>query len=353
MPVHLIEAVESAQLTATLKGHEDLVWQVAWASDGKTLATLSIVNGEVKLWDVAERKERATLRSDLGNSYGLAFTPDGKTLVVGHYNNVDAKVGPTGSIALWDVGTGKRAGLIQDTPPRGVPRLAISPDGKTLAAVERRKADNRNGWRSQIIFRDMAKHTIERSIEEDYGTGLTFSPDGKTVVASTMLYEGDKWLGSKVRRWDATTGEESSSLAYPDGMYPSDALAFSPDGRTLAGPDYEGNIILWDTTTAKVRTTIKQEDQRRVSSLAFSPDGKTFAAAIGDRPGRGHEPGLIVVWDAGTGKRRLTLSGHTNAVLSVAFSPDGKLLASGSSDRTARLWDMTALPPTGKANDER
>ena len=63
MPVHVIEAVEAPQLRATLKGHEDSVWQVAWAPDGKTLATLSIVKGEVKLWNVAERKERATLRS--------------------------------------------------------------------------------------------------------------------------------------------------------------------------------------------------------------------------------------------------------------------------------------------------
>src|SRR6266481_5755948 len=101
VPVHVIEAIESAQLTATLKGHEDSVWQVAWAPDGKTLATLCSVKGEVKLWDVAERKERATLGSDLGASYSLAFTPDGKSLVVGHHQN-DAKAGPTGGIALWD-----------------------------------------------------------------------------------------------------------------------------------------------------------------------------------------------------------------------------------------------------------
>ena len=121
---------------------------------------------------------------------------------------------------------------------------------------------------------------------------------------------------------------------------------------TLAGADYAGNIILWDTASAKVRATLKQEDRRRIISLAFAPDGKTLAAAVGDRPGRDHEPGLIVLWDAATGQRRLALTGHTNAVLSVAFSPDGKLLASGSSDRSVRLWDMTA-PAAGAASGPR
>src|SRR5207302_6815587 len=113
-----------------------------------------------------------------------------------------------------------------------------------------------------------------------------------------------------------------------------------------------GNIIVWDTATTKVRTTIKQEHGRRVTSLAFAPDGNTLAAAVGNRPGRDREPGLIVLYDPASGQRRLTLTGHTNAVLSVAFSPDGKLLASGSQDRTVRLWDMTA-PAAGAASRER
>jgi len=135
VPVHVIEAVESSQLSATLKGHEEFIWQIAWSPDGKTLASLSCTKGEIKLWDVAERKERTTLHSDLGDSYGMAFTPDGKSLVVGHYKS-DASAGPTGGISLWSVATGERTGLLQHPTPRGVARLALSVDGKTLAAAE-------------------------------------------------------------------------------------------------------------------------------------------------------------------------------------------------------------------------
>ena len=129
-------------------------------------------------------------------------------------------------------------------------------------------------------------------------------------------------------------------------------LCFRGRGKTLATAGKDNVVRLWDVATRKERKALTGH-QQPVSALAFAPDGKTLAAAAGDRPGRGREPGLIVLWDAATGQRRLTLTGHTNAVLSVAFSPDGKLLASGSSDRTVRLWDMTAPHATGGANGGR
>lgn len=181
VPVHLIEAVESAQLTATLKGHEDLVYRVAWSPDGKTLASLAIVNGEVRLWDVAERKERATLLSDLGNSYSLAFTPDGRTLAVGH-NKSDAKTGPTGGIALWHVASGQRKGLPQHTPPRGVAQLLLAPDGQTIAATESWKDGDQRAYQQSLTLWDLAGGKARASLSDETVFALAFSPDGKGPV---------------------------------------------------------------------------------------------------------------------------------------------------------------------------
>lgn len=68
-----------------------------------------------------------------------------------------------------------------------------------------------------------------------------------------------------------------------------------------------------------------------VSSVAFSPDGKVVAGASFDRKVR--------LWDAATGKLVRTLEGHTGRVWHVAFRPDGKQIGSSGADRTIRLWD--------------
>lgn len=116
------------------------------------------------------------------------------------------------------------------------------------------------------------------------------------------------------------------------------ALAFSPDGSTLASGSQRGNLLLWNVADGKKLRTL---DAARgwIRAVAFSPDGKTLASA--------GEGGLRLWTLAETGKSRLLL-GHKGPVVTVSFSGDGKLLASGGHDGTARIWDVA----TGKTVGE-
>lgn len=87
---------------------------------------------------------------------------------------------------------------------------------------------------------------------------------------------------------------------------------------------------IWDVSTGKCLHTLQEHTD--VRSVAFSPDGKTLAGGGDDR--------TLKIWDVSTGECFKTLQGHTDRIYSVAFSPDGKMLASGGEDKTIQLWDI-------------
>ena len=111
-------------------------------------------------------------------------------------------------------------------------------------------------------------------------------------------------------------------------------MAFSPDGKTLAGGDGDGVISFWDVEMGTLARPMPRH-QMGVNSVAVSPDGRTVATASSDRS--------IGIWDVASAKQLQTLS-HKDRVQFVSFSPDGKHLASSSYDDYAgRVVDTIAL----------
>jgi N-acyl-D-aspartate/D-glutamate deacylase len=150
---------------------------------------------------------------------------------------------------------------------------------------------------------------------------LAFSPDGKTLATGGA----DK----AVRLWDVATGRTTLLLSgHEDTVC---AMAFSPDGKTLATGSFDRTVKLWNVATAGQPRTLRGH-AGVVMAVAFHPDGKTLATGSVD--------GTARLWDLASGEELALLKGHKTWVNGVAFSPDGKTLATASSDGTVKLWDV-------------
>jgi WD40 repeat protein len=175
---------------------------------------------------------------------------------------------------------------------------------------------------------------------------LAFSPDGLTLATAS----GDSFKNTgEASLWDLSTGEPRGMPLKHDGKVSN--MLFSPDGLTLAtisavgdlGADKTGEVRLWDTKSGQPRGEPLQHDHEAYEVL-FSPDGKMLATACWKYE---KKLGEVLLWDAATGQLHGQPLKHDDRVTSVSFSPDGRMLATASVDQRARLWDSATGLPRG------
>jgi RNA polymerase sigma factor (sigma-70 family) len=293
------------------------VSSLAYSPDGTCLVSGGHDQG-IRLWDIDSGRERS-FGGHRGGLCSLACSSDGRTL---------ATAGWDLTVRLWDADTGQHlARLIELSPPLNLPPhlgVAFSPDGKSLAASS---TDAVRIW-------DVASRQRRWKMVWEQLLTPTYSADGKDLYLHGSVPRVGI-VASAVVRIDARTGR-SSQVVWTGSPA---CWALAPGGKVLAqwGPDRVGRVV--QTGTYKEIASFGK-NEKDIHLLAFSPDAQ-FLAGAGRSVERAAGTGRLVLWDAGTGQELRRLVGHARGdVTALAFSPSNRLLASAGQDRTVRLWDV-------------
>ncbi|MQY03771.1 WD40 repeat domain-containing serine/threonine protein kinase [Actinomadura macrotermitis] len=296
-----------------------------------------------------------TLRGHTSWVMAVAFSPDGKTLATGaddatarlwdvathtqrgapdrHPDGVNSLVvspggstlftgGDDGYLRIFPMsGKGESTGLNLDNGPVGA--MAITPHGNLLAMEV-------SGLLQLLPLGGKGKPTQAGRVRSGNVTALAFAPDGRTLAVGTTGMERDLDTHNTkgvVEVWDLTAKRHADLRGYNGWI---EGVAFSPDGRTLAAAG--GDLVrLWDLPGHRPAGT-PIHCQGRCRAVAFSPDGKLLAYSDGGT--------ARLLTTANYQQSGPALTGHTSGITSLAFSPDGRLLATGSYDDTARIWQL-------------
>lgn len=320
-----------------LRGHDGWVSGLLFSPDGSLLVTAS-QDGTARIWPVQD-SARSFVASE-GHIQHLMFSPDGRFLVSG---------GSEGDIALWERNNGQRRYLSGHSG--AVLQIVMSSDGERIATT----SDDR-------AVRLWSLSTGQSELVGQHGTDqgtLAMSPDGNTLA----------WMFERgiIRVWERATGEtrdapvtsmdeakvprfspDGTLLAYSRGADlvvwnrrsgavqvlaghsgPVLALAFAPDGASIASGGGDREVRLWSLASGDSRVLARHTDE--VRGLRFSPDGALLVSA-------GYRGDIWLTHLASSETRELV--GHYRGIEQVAFSPDSRMLASASGDATLRVWDV-------------
>ncbi len=309
-----------------------LINALAFTPDGKDL----VVGGyhELTVWDVASAKLVKRIYTRAERAFGMVFLPDGKLAVAG------GRPGQEGDVRIYNLNSpGKQVNGVtvldgvndknvlvaaltdsEDT----ILAIALSKDGKKLAA---------GGCDRLVRVWDLspgyAKAKLEQAIENhaDWVFGVCFSPDGKFLLTASR----DK----TAKIWDLKAKE--SVATFQNSVY---AVGITHDGKYGISVGEDNNVRYWEATdkAKKIGKQVRTSGGhgKAVFRIAYHADAKTplMATCSADH--------TVRLWNPLTGAALKTLSGHTDWVYAVALSPDGKRVAAGSWNGEVRVWDTAS-----------
>jgi len=292
-----------------LTGHSGAIYALAFAADGGRLFSAG-KDATVRIWNTSRGAEAAVLQGHGGPVYSLAFHHEGKMLASGGADKVPL---------LWDLST---AALIKPLAPQmsSVTGLAWLPGRTTLVAASGERLRPERGGEIKVVYHD-GPHAAPRldRLEAEGVWSLAVSAKGPTLA----------WAGGApfAFTWDITR-QEPRLMRQQDQCL---ALGLSPDGRLLAAASRR-TVKLWDVGRG-LEVAFLEGHRGTVRAVAFSPDGRTLATGGLDK--------IVRLWSVGDGVHlRGQYEWPIGAVHAITFSPDGLLAAAAGDQGPIVVWDL-------------
>lgn len=277
------------------------LWSARYSRSGRRI--LSVGGNEARLWDSQTGQALLTLSPQAAVS-GVDFSPDGKRLVSGSWDN---------AARIWDVKTGQAAVKLGGGHARFVNASRFSPDGQRVVTA----SDDRTA-----MLWDAADGQPLGSLVGHQGrvTDVTFSPAGDRVLTASEDQTARIWDAHSRQCLHILTGHSQGLLC----------ARFSPDGQLVLTGGEDTTARLWHAETGQPLEIVFDGHTASVTAVAFTPDGRRLFTASQDKTTK--------LWDPQTGQEVLTLAAHSRELSAVDVSPDGRTVLTASRDGTAILW---------------
>jgi WD40 repeat protein len=335
-------------------GHTD-VYGVAISPDGTLVATASLTDDTIKLWNASDGRFLRTLAGSFGGISAVAFTPDSQHLASAGAMPFGS---PVSDALLWRVSDGAIE-MQFHAPSTELHSVAVSPDGALVAAGDQ----NSNAWvwrtsDGQLVL-TLAGHTASvHSIafspdalliatgSDDHTVKLWQASDGSIVdtltghagvVSSVAFCPTGRYLASgswdqTVDVWNVNNGHLLLALAGHTGLVAS--VAWSPSGRSLASGSWDDTVSVTKIPDGNLQHVLTAPSVEPVNSVAYMPTGNSLWA--------GGLDGKTRRWSVSQQSVLTTLGHHRSGILGVAISNDSILCASASRDTDLRVWDLAS-----------
>lgn len=252
----------------------------------------------------------------------LAFSPDGKYLASGSFQEVK----------LWDAKTGALVRTVKGFADRVV-ALDFAPNGKLLATGGGAPTEE-----GEIRLLEVPSGKLVTDVKNGHSDtvfGVSFSPDGTKLATCAA----DKF----VKVFEVPSGKFLK--AFEGHTHHVLGVGWKGDGKLLASAGADNTIKIWNYEQGEQKQTIANAHGKQVTRLLFIGKTPQFITCSGDQ--------IVKEWNVDNGGNVRTFTGSTDFLYAIGASPDGAVVAAGGQDGVVRLYNgqtgalVKALLPPG------